>query len=97
MAPTGTISATTNTSDATNTISITIKNFTFNPAELNIKKGDTVIWTNDDSAPHQISGSGLQSDILSKGQSFSFTFGDAGIFDYICSLHPSMKGKINVL
>lgn len=81
----------------TNTINITIKNFAFTPAELNIKKGDTIVWTNDDSAPHQISGSGIQSEILSKGQSFSFTFGATGTFDYICSLHPSMKGKINVL
>lgn len=89
--------APTSTAPTTSAINIAIKNFAFIPAEFNIKKGDTVVWTNEDSAPHQISGNGLQSEILNKGQSFSFTFGAAGIFDYICSLHPGMKGKINVL
>lgn len=77
-------------------LNITIQNFLFNPAELSIKKGDTVTWTNQDSMAHKISGNGFQSDALNKGQSFSFTFNTAGTFDYICSIHPSMKGKIIV-
>lgn len=76
--------------------SITIQNFSFNPAELTIKTGDTVVWTNQDSMAHRISGGSFQSDNLSKGQSFSFTFSTAGTFDYICSIHPSMGGKIIV-
>lgn len=75
---------------------ITIQNFSFNPAELTVKSGDTVTWTNQDSVPHRISGGSFQSDPLSKGQSFSFTFSTVGTFDYICSIHPSMKGKIIV-
>lgn len=78
------------------TYNVSIENFSFKPAELNIKKGDTVIWINQDSMPHKISGNGFQSDTLSKEQSFSFVFNNAGTFDYICSIHPSMKGKIIV-
>ncbi len=75
---------------------VSIKNFAFNPAELAVKSGDTVTWTNDDSAPHQIKSTAFNSDMLSTGQSFSFTFNQAGSYDYICSIHPSMAGKIIV-
>ncbi len=78
------------------TYNVTVENFSFNPAELNIKKGDTVIWTNQDSAPHKISGSSFQSGTLNKGGSFSYTFTTAGTFDYICSVHAYMSGKIIV-
>jgi len=77
-------------------LNVTIQNFSFNPAEMSIKKGSTVTWTNQDAMPHRISGSGFQSNTLNKGQSFSFTFDTAGTFDYICSIHPSMKGRIIV-
>ena len=75
---------------------VTIVNFAFSQDVLNISKGDTVVWTNQDSAPHNISGNGFASSILNKGQSFSFTFDEVGSYDYICSLHPYMKGKIMV-
>lgn len=78
------------------TYNITIENFSFNPAETNIKNGDTVIWTNQDSMAHRISGEGFNSDVLSKGQSFSFAPSTTGTINYICSIHPSMKGKIIV-
>jgi plastocyanin len=94
---TSTTTTPTNENSSPKLFDVTVVNFSFIPAELNIKKGDTVVWTNNDSAPHQIIGSNFQSDVLSKGQSFSFTFGTTGTFDYICKLHPSMKGKINVL
>ncbi|MEK7664521.1 MAG: cupredoxin family copper-binding protein [Patescibacteria group bacterium] len=78
------------------TNAVVIKNFVFSPETLIITKGNTVNWTNQDSIPHIISGNGLQSGTLSKGQSFSFIFNSAGTFDYICSLHPYMKGQIIV-
>lgn len=78
------------------TNAVNIQNFSFSPATLTIKNGDTVAWTNNDSAPHQIKSSSFNSELMNKGQNFSFTFNDAGTFDYICSLHPSMTGKIIV-
>jgi len=76
--------------------SINIQNFAFSPATLTVKKGATVTWTNNDSAPHQIKSATFNSSQLSKGQSFSFTFDAVGTFDYSCSIHPSMLGKIIV-
>ncbi len=70
--------------------------YAFSPAVLNIKKGETVTWTNDDSVPHAIKFAALSSENLNDGDSFSFTFTNAGTFDYYCSLHPSMAGKIIV-
>ena len=86
-----------------NSNQISIENFAFSPAELSVNTGDTVTWTNNDPTPHKIIGSRieistneLQSNDLSKGQSYSFTFSSAGTYDYFCSIHPSMKGKIVV-
>lgn len=75
---------------------VNIKNFSFNPEILKVKKGATVTWTNNDPAQHQIKSATFNSGQLSKGQSFSFTFNDAGTFDYLCAIHPSMVGKIIV-
>ncbi|MDD5396458.1 MAG: cupredoxin domain-containing protein [Candidatus Moranbacteria bacterium] len=75
---------------------VNIQNFAFSPATLTVKKGATVTWTNNDSAPHQIKSATFNSSVLSKGQSFSFTFNSVGTFDYSCAIHPMMTGKIIV-
>lgn len=83
---------------ATN-ITVEIKNFSFTPAALAIKTGTKVTWTNNDSVPHTItsdSGTLLNSETLSPGQSFSLTFANAGSTNYHCSIHPTMKGSVVV-
>jgi plastocyanin len=77
---------------------VSIKDFAFNPADVTVAKGTTVTWKNDDSATHRIkSGDGsFDSDDLKNGDSFEHTFDTAGTFDYICGIHPSMKGKVTV-
>ena len=81
--------------------SVVIKGFKFVPAELKIKKGTTVNWRNEDGAAHTIESSDknnkiLNSDELSDGDTYTFTFQDAGSFAYFCGIHPSMKGTIIV-
>lgn len=76
--------------------SVEISNFAFNPATLTVKKGTTITWTNNDQAPHAIKSESFNSDILKNGQKYSMTFGDAGVFNYACSIHPSMTGQIIV-
>jgi amicyanin len=75
-----------------------IDNFTFTPAALTVKKGTTVTWTNHDDIPHTVYGVGttLRSKNLDTDQSYAFTFDKAGTFNYICGLHPHMKGKVIV-
>lgn len=78
-------------------VTVFIKNFAFNPAVITIAKGTKVTWVNEDSAPHTATSEGsFDSGTLSKGQSFSYIFTAAGTFNYKCSIHPSMKGKVVV-
>jgi plastocyanin len=87
---------TSNTSSSANTV--TIQNFAFNPAVLNVQVGKTVTWTNKDSTTHHVvSDTGLfDSGNLSNGMSYNYTFNTAGNYPYHCSIHPSMKGTIVV-
>jgi hypothetical protein len=63
-----------------------------------VNVGDTITWTNQDTAPHTATASDGSFDTgnLSKGKSGSITFSKAGTFAYICSIHPSMKGTVTV-
>lgn len=88
--------ATSPSNKATGANSITIQGFAFSPEVLTINKGETVTWTNNDSAVHNVVGGILKSNDLAKGQTFSYTFSETGTFDYICTHHSSMKGKIIV-
>lgn len=81
------------------TINVSIKNFSFNPPSITIKAGTKVAWINDDTVSHTVtsdSGNLFDSGALSPGQSFSFTFPDAGSISYHCAIHPMMKGSIIV-
>jgi plastocyanin len=76
---------------------VTIDNFTFAPAELKVKVGDTVTWTNHDDIPHTVVSAGkFRSKAMDTDNSFSFTFTAAGDYKYFCSLHPHMTGMIKV-
>ncbi len=85
------------------TVMVDIKTFMFMPSPLEIAVGTTVIWTNQDGAGHTVTAgapnalTGLfDSGVLSQGQTFSFTFTEAGDYDYFCQRHPSMMGQVVV-
>ena len=75
---------------------VIIQNFSFQPAELTIQKGESVTWINQDSADHTVTGTSFDSGSLSNGKVFKQTFNETGTFDYHCTYHPSMKGKVIV-
>lgn len=88
-----------NNKDTRKTYQISIKNFTFEPNELRIKKGETIVWTNTDNLVHTITpnqNDNLENNILSKGQTFSHTFHTIGIYRYHCDDHQNMTGTIIV-
>jgi plastocyanin len=80
------------------TVTITIDNFTFKPEQTTVTPGTTVTWINNDDIPHTIveTKKSFRSRPLDTENSFSFTFMDAGDYDYFCSLHPHMTGKVIV-
>jgi len=75
---------------------VLIENHAFNPASLTIKVGDSVTWTNKDSASHNVIFADFESDLMKKEDSFTHTFDTAGTFKYICGPHPYMEGTIEV-
>jgi plastocyanin len=82
---------------ATGASDVTIKNFAFGPAALTVAPGKSVTWVNGDDSPHQVTIKGLpRSEMLLKGQSHTQVFASAGSFEYICGLHPAMKGTVEV-
>ncbi|MFY9798550.1 MAG: plastocyanin/azurin family copper-binding protein [Candidatus Nitrosopolaris sp.] len=77
----------------------------YNPSPINVPKGTTVTWTNNDNTAHTVtqgnpSGNsppnGFDSGILAPGKTFTHTFATAGTIQYYCTLHPTMLGEVIV-
>jgi plastocyanin len=77
----------------------------FVPDTLTVSKGTTVSWTNEDTTLHTVtsgsaesgnSGTEFDSSYLAAGKTFQHQFSTSGTFDYYCTLHPYMKGKVVV-
>jgi plastocyanin len=70
----------------------------YSPNPLNISRGTTVTWTNNDSSTHDniADGGGFNTGDIAPGGQASFTFQNAGAFPYHCGRHPGMVATINV-
>ena len=89
---------TTGDSKAVDAKLVKILDGSFEPADLEIKVGTTVKWTNDGKKPHTVTADKQDwgSNELAPGQTFTATFTKAGTFEYHCKLHADMKAKITV-
>lgn len=77
--------------------SVAMQNFAFSPATVEIKVGESVTWTNNDSVSHTVDGDGgIASGDMAGGATYTKKFDTAGTFAYKCSIHPSMTGKVVV-
>jgi amicyanin len=79
-------------------VAVKIDNFKFGPEDLTVAVGTTVTWTNRDDIPHTVVSTtgAFKSKVLDTDEKFSFTFTKAGTYDYFCSVHPKMTGKVIV-
>ena len=76
----------------------------FIPAEVTVNVGETVTWSNDDSAAHTVTSGTptggpdgtFDSSLFMADTTFSHTFDNAGEYNYFCMVHPWMTGKIQV-
>lgn len=76
----------------------------YDPEELQISIGTTVLWINDDSAMHTVTSGNSQegpngvfdSDLMAAGDSFEYTFTSQGKEEYYCIVHPWMTGSVEV-
>ncbi len=76
-----------------------MQNFAYQMANIQVRAGTTVTWTNQDSAPHSVTfKNGLKdSGLLYQGQSFSYTFNTPGTYQYYCTVHPYMVATVTVI
>jgi plastocyanin len=74
-------------------------NNSYRPNPIEAKVGETVTWVNDDSAIHTATSTDgtFDSNILQRGQTFSYTFDKEGEYPYFCTLHPNMVGTVSVI
>jgi plastocyanin len=76
---------------------VNIASFAFMPAKISAMAGKALTFFNADDTPHQITvAGGPRTDVFLRGQKASLTIDKAGEYNYICGLHPSMKGVIEV-
>jgi plastocyanin len=78
---------------------VQVDNFTFGPDTLTVPADSTVTWLNKDDVPHVIaSNDGIfRSKALDTDDKYSYTFTKPGTYEYFCSIHPKMVGKIIVV
>lgn len=86
--------------DAPNAAATTVKidNFSFSPMTLEVNRGATVTWVNKDDIPHVVASTTgkFKSRAIDTDGTFAFTFTEPGTYEYYCSVHPKMTGKIVV-
>lgn len=85
------------------TVEVGMKGIQFDPAEVTVKVGGTVKWTNKESVPHDVTkedGPGAKFSSgdgnLNEGDTYEQTFKEAGKVNYVCTVHPNMKGTVTV-
>jgi len=77
---------------------VVVDNFSFSPVAASVPVGATVRWTNRDDVPHVIMSTEkkFKSPVMDTDEQFSHTFEAPGSYDYFCSLHPKMTGRVTV-
>jgi plastocyanin len=70
----------------------------YNPTAVEVNSGTTVTWTNDDFVAHTVTDieESFDSGFIQSGSTWSYTFEKSGEWDYLCTLHPWMKGTVSV-
>ena len=78
---------------------VVIQNLSFEPATVEVFMGSTVVWTNEDDVEHTVTSTEplFDSDVIPPGGEFSYTFDMEGSYDYICTIHPDMRGQVAVI
>jgi plastocyanin len=77
---------------------VAIDGVAFVPETLTVPVGATVVWVNNDPFPHTVTSQagGFDSPAIAPGQSWSYTTTRAGVFPYLCTLHPTMQATLKV-
>lgn len=77
------------------TTEVSVVDNEFQPKVIEVAQGDTVSWTWEGSAPHDVAGDGFQSEVQTSGR-FEHTFDAVGEYQYVCNIHSGMTGIVVV-
>ena len=81
-------------------VSVVIRGFRFDPETVTVNQGDTVEWKNDDIVPHTateaVSKPSFDSGTIQTGSAWRYVARNKGTYNYTCTLHPNMEGKLIV-
>lgn len=81
-------------------VEVAMVNFEFEPRDVTVEQGQTITWTNEDTAQHNVvasEGDGPESELFNQGESYSWTAdAEPGEIPYVCTIHPGMEGSITV-
>ena len=80
------------------TVEVAIENFAFAPADVTAAVGETITWTNADSAPHTatLDDGACDTGNIAQNASAGLVFDAAGTYPYHCAIHPNMKATITI-
>ena len=79
------------------THTVVIKSTSYAPQVVTVKRGDTVVWINDDRFPHTVTSAWtFVSKIIAAGGSWKFQPLVIGDFDFTCTFHSNMTGTLNM-
>lgn len=83
---------------ATHHYTVHIVNYSYRPANLRIRAGDSVTFVNDDEIAHTVTAAGsIDSGPIDWHKSWTTTFSKVGRYDYDCEPHPYMRGSVTVV
>ena len=68
----------------------------FQPVDLTVRVGDSVVWVNKDPFPHTATATSFDSKVIAVDKSWKYAAKAAGEFPYVCILHPTMKAILRV-
>jgi plastocyanin len=82
------------------TANVGMNRLKFEPADIKVKTGTKVVWTDNENVPHNVvaqEGADFKSDVFGEGKTYEWTAEKAGTVKYECTLHPGMDGTITVV
>lgn len=80
------------------THTVTMESMRFQPGDLTVTRGDTIVWVNKDLVPHTATSKsgGFDSQLVAADKSWRFTVQKKGDFAYVCTFHPTMTAVLRV-
>ncbi|MFO7967204.1 MAG: cupredoxin family copper-binding protein [Archaeoglobaceae archaeon] len=80
-------------------VTVSIEEFSYSPQSITVETGTVVTWENVQSVTHTVTS---EEDLFDSGnieqdESYSYTFEEAGTYNYYCTIHPSMEGEVMVV